>query len=129
MWLCGSCRGKVEKNIVTDVKLEERCKAIMTAFEQRLANIESELSAKCDENDVRRIVNEEIKKTTVEPLTTPIIVHEDQTTVILLLLHSFYIAHYLILKLFKALYIKKINKMKLKLQKAKSNIQNKTIHR
>ena len=62
MWLCGSCRGKVEKNIATDVKLEERCKAIMTAFEQRLANIESELSAKCDENDVRRIVNEEIKK-------------------------------------------------------------------
>jgi hypothetical protein len=34
----------------------------MTAFEQRLANIESELSAKCDENDVRRIVSEEIKK-------------------------------------------------------------------
>jgi hypothetical protein len=53
----------------------------MTAFEQRLANIESELSAKCDENDVRRIVSEEIKKTTVEPLTTPIIVQEDQTTV------------------------------------------------
>ena len=34
----------------------------MTAFEQRLANIESELSAQCDEHDVRRIVNEEIKK-------------------------------------------------------------------
>ena len=54
----------------------------MTAFEQRLANIESELSAKCDEHDVRRIVNEEIKKkNTVEPLTTPIIVQENQTTV------------------------------------------------
>ena len=83
MWICGPCRGKVEKNIITDVKIEERCKAIMTAFEQRLANIESELSTKCDDNEVRRIVNEEIikHKTTVEPLTTPITVQEDQTTV------------------------------------------------
>ena len=52
-----------------------------------------------------------------------------RTILLLLLLHSFYIVQYLILKLFKALYIKKINKIKLKLQKAKSNIQNKIIHR
>ena len=46
------------------------------------------------------------------------------TTVIYHLFHSFYIEHYLILKLVKALYIKtQITK------KEKSNIQNKTIHR
>jgi hypothetical protein len=51
-----------------------------------------------------------------------------RSVILLLLLNSFYIAHYLILKLLKVLYIKKI-KIKLKLQKAKSNIQYKTIHR
>jgi hypothetical protein len=52
-----------------------------------------------------------------------------RTILLLLSVHSFYIAHYLILQLLKALYTKKINKIKLKLQKAKSNIQNKTIYR
>ena len=29
MWFCGPCKGKVEKNIVTDLKIEERCNAII----------------------------------------------------------------------------------------------------
>lgn len=60
MWFCGPCKGKVEKNIITDLKIEERCNAIIEEFEQRLHFLETEIQTKCDEDTVRKIVRQEL---------------------------------------------------------------------
>ena len=60
MWFCGPCKGKVEKNIVIALKIEERCNAIIREFEDRLSSLENEIFSKCNESDVQRIVREEI---------------------------------------------------------------------
>jgi len=52
MWFCHKCREKVEKNIITDRKIEEKCKEMMLAFESRLVNIESYVKTKCDPHQV-----------------------------------------------------------------------------
>ena len=41
MWFCITCKEKVEKNIITDMKIEERCNAIMKEYEQRMTLIET----------------------------------------------------------------------------------------
>ena len=60
MWFCINCKEKVEKNIITDMKIEERCNAIMKEYEQRMSLIESSLAQKCSESEVRNIVREEL---------------------------------------------------------------------
>ena len=62
MWFCVPCREKVQKNIITDMKIEERCKEIMKHFEARVSVIESEMATKCDEGQVRVLVRDELKK-------------------------------------------------------------------
>jgi hypothetical protein len=37
MWFCASCREKVERNIVVDREIEERCKEYFSKFEKRLS--------------------------------------------------------------------------------------------
>jgi len=64
MWFCHNCREKVEKNIIIDRKIEEKCKEMMTAFDLRLQSIETDVKTKCDAKEVRTIVQEEIKKST-----------------------------------------------------------------
>lgn len=61
MWFCGPCKSIIERNIVTDLKIEERCNEIVRDFEMRLASIESDLRTKCNESDVRKIVQDELK--------------------------------------------------------------------
>jgi len=63
MWFFHKCRERVEKNIIIDKKIEDTCKEMMSALETRLGNVESEVKTKCDANQVRDIVNEEITKT------------------------------------------------------------------
>lgn len=60
MWFCISCREVVEKNIITDRKIEERCKEIMAAYELRVSKLEEAVSSKCGEAEVRQIVRDEI---------------------------------------------------------------------
>ena len=62
MWFCSSCRLIVERNIVTDLKIEERCREIMEHYEKRISTLEDKVNEKCDEETVRRIVSLEIDK-------------------------------------------------------------------
>lgn len=62
MWFCVQCREKVEKNIVTDRKIEETCKAMMSSFEKRIADIENAVASKCSIAEAKDLINEEINK-------------------------------------------------------------------
>ncbi|VDI25738.1 Hypothetical predicted protein [Mytilus galloprovincialis] len=60
MWFCAPCRQVVEEHIVTDLKIEERCREIMDNYEQRINNIEIAIEKKCNKEEVRKIVSQEI---------------------------------------------------------------------
>lgn len=60
MWFCVKCRESVEKNIATDLKIEERCKEIMKEYECRISTLEQKVEEKCDEAKVREIITEEL---------------------------------------------------------------------
>ncbi|VDI00129.1 Hypothetical predicted protein [Mytilus galloprovincialis] len=62
MWFCVPCRKTVEEHIVTDLKIEARCKEIMANYEQRIQFLELAVDTKCDETRVREIVEESIIK-------------------------------------------------------------------
>lgn len=80
MWFCGPCKGIVERNIVTDLKIEARCSEIVKEFEQRMAAIEKDMLTKCNESDVRKIVQEELKsKPTTEIMYPNGVVHPETT--------------------------------------------------
>jgi hypothetical protein len=40
MWFCIKCREVVEKHIMTDLKIEERCRQIMSQYEDRISSLE-----------------------------------------------------------------------------------------
>lgn len=46
MWFCIKCRPIVEEHIVTDSKIEQRCRAIMDNYEQRLSSVERMITKK-----------------------------------------------------------------------------------
>ena len=60
MWFCTSCREKVEKNILVDREIEERCKEMTSKFEIRLKALEEAINNKCEEERVREIVKERL---------------------------------------------------------------------
>ena len=62
MWFCAECREKVEKNIVTERKIEEMCREIMLNYEQRICELEEEIKKKCDRDEVVRIVEDSIAR-------------------------------------------------------------------
>ena len=62
MWFCGECKEKVERNIVVDRDIEQRCSEYMAKMENRMKKIEQEMKTKCDKNSVIKIANEEIRK-------------------------------------------------------------------
>jgi predicted component of type VI protein secretion system len=43
VWFCRPCREKVEKNIIVDREIEDRCREIMERFENRLKNVEEKV--------------------------------------------------------------------------------------
>ena len=71
MWFCAECREKVEKNIVTERKIEEMCREIMLNYEQRICELEEEIKKKCDRDEVVRIVEESIAKATSTKANQP----------------------------------------------------------
>lgn len=74
MWFCGPCRGKVEKNIIQDRELEEKCQDIMRSFEARISSIETAVAEKCSKEETKKMINEELDKrfatSTVDGATT-----------------------------------------------------------
>jgi ribosomal protein L33 len=62
MWFCPPCREKVEKNIVTDRKIEETCKEMMQAFNLRILGLETAMEKKCDKSDIGPTVRSELDK-------------------------------------------------------------------
>ena len=60
MWFCVPCRERVENDIVMDLKIEKKCKEIMSPLESRISKLEVEITNKCDENKVKEIVTKEI---------------------------------------------------------------------
>ncbi|KAK3091571.1 hypothetical protein FSP39_020888 [Pinctada imbricata] len=60
MWFCVQCREKVEKNIKIDIDIETRCKEIMQNYESRITKLETDIRSKCDIEDVRDIVKDEV---------------------------------------------------------------------
>jgi hypothetical protein len=62
MWFCCACREKVERNIITDREIEERCKTFMADYEDRIKNLEISIAEKCSAHEVKDIVTEEIDR-------------------------------------------------------------------
>ena len=54
MWFCTDCRVAAEKQIITDLKIEERCKAKKTTLENSVAN-------KCDETKVIQFIKRHLR--------------------------------------------------------------------
>jgi hypothetical protein len=44
MWFCVKCRKIAEEYIIIDLKIEKGCKEIMENYEQRISDIESEMT-------------------------------------------------------------------------------------
>ena len=62
IWFCIKCRPIVEEHIVTDLKIEQRCREIVDNYEQRLNSVERTTTEKCSEHKEREIVRDEIKQ-------------------------------------------------------------------
>jgi hypothetical protein len=62
MWFCIKYRTIVEEHIVTDLKIEQRCREIMDNYEQRLSSVKRTITEKCSEHRAREIVRDEIKQ-------------------------------------------------------------------
>ena len=62
IWFCIKCRPIVEEHIVTDFKIEQRCREIVDNYEQRLNSVERTTTEKCSEHRAREIVRDEIKQ-------------------------------------------------------------------
>jgi hypothetical protein len=71
MWFCLLCRKTVERNIVTYMKIEERCNHIMTTYESRIAYLEEEIKGKFKINKVKTIVREEIRQSQIPEMSSP----------------------------------------------------------
>lgn len=60
MWFCASCRDKVERNIVVDIEIEEKCSSFMQKIEDRLCNLERDIKNKCTKHETKEIVKQEL---------------------------------------------------------------------
>lgn len=60
MWFCPSCRDRVERNIVVDVEIEEKCASFMRKFEDRICMLEKAMKNKCSKTEVKELVQVEI---------------------------------------------------------------------
>ena len=55
-WFCPNCEDKVMKNIRSDREIEERCAEFLQKIEGRVGALESQITTKVDEKQVREIV-------------------------------------------------------------------------
>lgn len=77
MWFCSGCRERVEKDIITDVKIEERCKKFLEGFEDRLCILENSMKNKCERNEVKSMIKDEAKKEFITEEKVKIIVQKE----------------------------------------------------
>lgn len=61
-WFCHTCEDKVIKNIRTDREVETRCTEFLQAMENRVRQLETEMSKKVDTDQVKKIIKETIKE-------------------------------------------------------------------
>ena len=61
MWFCTKCRERVEKDIVTDLKIEEKCNKIIENFEERINSLENQLKQKCDKSDIDHAIQNNLE--------------------------------------------------------------------
>ena len=66
MWFCGECKEKLERNLVIDRNIEQRCSEYMANMENRMKKIEQEMKKKCDKKSVIKIAYEEFRKSIPE---------------------------------------------------------------
>lgn len=62
MWFCVDCRIIVEKQIVTDLNIEKRCREIMENYEARITALEQNMSKKCDIKMAQDLIKDEVVK-------------------------------------------------------------------
>ena len=60
MWFCLECKPKIEKNILNEKLIEERCLYYCQTVNNRLDAIEKELESKCGEQEVKQLIREAI---------------------------------------------------------------------
>ena len=60
MWSCLKCKPKLEKNILNEKVIEERCEMYFKTMNTRFEAIEKKLDAKCDSKEVKEIVRQEM---------------------------------------------------------------------
>ena len=58
MWFCMKCKPKVEKNILQEKTIEEKCATYCQMVNQRIDEVEKKLETKCDVNEVKEIVKQ-----------------------------------------------------------------------
>ena len=58
MWFCLDCKPKIEKNIINEKVIEERCEFYLATINDRLDSIERQLQTKCNADAVKVIVHE-----------------------------------------------------------------------
>lgn len=60
MWFCIGCKPKIEKNILNEKIIQERCELYLETINARLETLETKLQDKCDEQEVKEIVRKEL---------------------------------------------------------------------
>ena len=56
VWFCLPCKPKIEKNILNEKVIEERCQFYFESINARLDEVERKLEGKCDENQVKEMI-------------------------------------------------------------------------
>ena len=62
MWFCLPCREKVERNIIVDREIKDRCTEMAAKFEKRIKTSEGKMENKCEKEYIVGIAQEEIRK-------------------------------------------------------------------
>ena len=79
MWFCMECKPKVEKYILKEKTIEEKCATYCQLVNQRIDEVEKILETQCDVNEVKEIVKQAMwtKETTNKQLVS--ITNEDRS--------------------------------------------------
>lgn len=65
-WYCPPCEEKAVKSIKIEKEIEERCKEYFMKYESRLEKLETTIATKVDINQVKEIIEENVKKDVAE---------------------------------------------------------------
>ena len=60
MWFCMPCKPKIEKHILNEKLIEERCELYFRTLIARIEEIEKKLETKCDAHEIQDFIRKEI---------------------------------------------------------------------